>query len=72
MNEMEVMELFSKNLKRMMEEDNITQKELADEIGISQQTISKYLRGESIPSLTTVINIAEVLFCSVDELLKEE
>lgn len=71
MDELTVMKIFSKNLKRIMEEDKITQKELADDIGVSQQVISKYIRGESIPSLTIAINIADVLFCSIEDLIKE-
>lgn len=70
MSELELLELFSKNLRRMMKEDNIRQEELSNEIGVSQQMISRYMNGQSIPSFITVVKIADALFCSLDEFLK--
>lgn len=72
MNTLKRLELFSKNLKRVMEEDNISQKELADEIGVSQQMISKYISGENIPSVPILLEISDYLCCTLDELFEEE
>ena len=69
MSELELLELFSKNLRRMMKEDHIKEERLADEVGISQPMISKYVNGQSMPSFLTVVKIADVLFCSLDEFL---
>ena len=71
MKEIELLELFSKNLKRMMQEDNITQKYLAYKIGVDQSMISRYLTGQSIPSFLTIVKIADVLFCSLDDFVKK-
>lgn len=71
MNELELLKIFSKNLKQIMKEENITQEELAKEIGVGQPMISRYIRGECIPSLLTTVNIADALFCSVNDLLEE-
>lgn len=71
MNEIELLELFSKNLRRMMKEDKMTQEDLANEIGVDRSMVSRYVSGQSLPSFLTVIKIADALFCSLDELIKE-
>lgn len=71
MNEIKLLELFSKNLKRMMKEDNVKQEVLADEIGVSRIMINRYVNGQSMPSFLTVVKIADALFCSLDDFLKE-
>lgn len=71
MSEIKLLELFSKNLTRMMKEDHRTQEELAYAIGVSRTMVSRYMTGQSIPSFTTVVRIAEVLFCSLDDFLIE-
>ncbi len=45
-----------------------TQKELADILGVSVQTVSKWERGASYPDVTTVPQIAAALHISADEL----
>lgn len=70
MSELELLELFSKNLRRMMKEDNMTQEDLSNRIGINQSMISRYMNGQCLPSLLTTIKIADALFCSLDEFIK--
>ena len=72
MNELELIKIFSKNLKQIMKEDNIKQEDLANEIGISRTMISRYVTGECLPSLYTTVKIADALFCTVDDLLEEK
>lgn len=69
MTELEFLELFSKNLKRMMKEDNMTQEDLAEELGLSQSAVSRYITGQSIPSTITLIKISEALCCTLDDLI---
>lgn len=72
MSELELLELFSRNLKRMMKEDHMKEEYLADEIGISRSMVSRYVNGQSMPSFLTVVKIADVLFCSLDEFLIDD
>ena len=58
--------------KRLREEiinSNLTQKELAEKVGINPSTISKYLRLDKFPAIDTFANICEVLDVSADEIL---
>lgn len=69
MSELELLKVFSKNLNCMMKEDNITQKDLANELGISQPIVSRYTSGQSLPSFITLIKMSEVFCCSLDDFL---
>lgn len=69
MSEIELLQLFSTNLRELMKEEKITQEDLANEIGIDQSMISRYVNGQSLPSLLTTIKIADVLFCSLDDFI---
>ena len=48
---------------------NISIQKLADEIGVTRNYISQLEKGEKIPSLDTLIRIANVLKVRADELL---
>lgn len=69
MTKKEFMRELGQNLKSVMEEYNMTQRELAKETNISKQTISAYVCGERMPSLDNLANIAYVLNCDLDELV---
>ena len=60
---------LSKNLKRLRENAEITQIELAEKINVSQSAIALFEAGTKIPSVAIVIRIADVFECTVDELL---
>lgn len=72
MSELELLDLFSRNLKRMMKEDKMKEEYLANEVGISRSMVSRYVNGQSMPSFLTVVKIADVLFCSLDEFLVDD
>lgn len=46
------------NLKKLREEAGITQKGLADAIGVSQQSINKYENHNIEPDIETLMRIA--------------
>lgn len=47
----------------------ISQKVLAQNLHMDQTTISKYERGLNYPSLETLPKLAEILHCSIEELV---
>lgn len=51
---------------------NLTQKELADRIGESQQYLDKIEHGQRVVTLPTAIRIAAATGMTLDELVKEE
>lgn len=69
MNELEWTDMFSKNLRYLMDKDYMTQDELAEATGISQGTISRYLSGITKPGIRALLNISYALNCNVNELI---
>ena len=62
-------EKFSYRLTALLDENNMTQTQLAKKIGTSNVTICRYLTCERIPRLDVVTNIASVFNVSLDYLL---
>ena len=58
-----------KNLKQLRQKQNISQRELACAIGISQQSINKYENHNIEPDIETLIRIADFFETSVDFLI---
>lgn len=65
-------EKFGTFLSEMRKEKDLTQKELGEKLFVSDKTVSKWERGASIPNVTLLIPIADVLGITVTELLKGE
>ena len=62
-------EKFSYRLTVLLDENNMTQTQLAKKIGTSNVTICRYLTGERVPRLDVVTKIADVFKISLDYLL---
>ena len=69
MSEQEWLRTFSRNLSCMMREQGMNQADLAEEAGISRAALCKYLRGERMPKITAVINLADALYCDIRDLV---
>lgn len=57
------------NLKKLREEAGVSQKQLAESIGVSQQSINKYENHNIEPDIETMIRIADYFNTSVDYLI---
>ena len=58
-----------KNLRKLRNEAHISQKSLAEAIGVSQQSINKYENHNIEPDLRTLVIIADFFNTSVDYLI---
>lgn len=61
--------MFSDNLVELRKINNMTQEELAEKIGVSRQTLSKYETGESLPDIEKSMMIANTFGVSLDDLM---
>ena len=61
--------MFSENLTELRKLHNMSQEELAEKIGISRQTLSKYETGESLPDIEKCRMLADVFGVSIDDLI---
>lgn len=62
---------FGKNLKALRLEEGLSQRDLGDKLGFSNQTISFWESGSREPDLDTLLEIAKYFGVLVDALLKE-
>lgn len=60
---------FSKRLKELRLENGFTQQNIADKLGIKQQSYARYEIGIGEPSLQTLVKIAKTFGVSTDYLL---
>lgn len=60
------------NLKNLRMSKKLTQKQLAERLGVERTTVSMWETGNSSPSLEILKKIAQVLDCSIDNLVKED
>ena len=51
---------------------NMTQERLAERLGVSRQTVSKWENGEAIPELEKLLELSALFSCTLDALLKED
>ncbi|MCI6330416.1 MAG: helix-turn-helix transcriptional regulator [Bacilli bacterium] len=63
---------IKERIKMLMTEKHLTQKELAISAGITEASMSKYLSGERTPRIDVVVNLANALGVSTDELIGNE
>ena len=62
-------DVFIKRLQEILEEKDMKQKELADLIGVTEVTISRYINGERKPRIEIVNKLAKALGTTTDYLL---
>lgn len=62
-------EIFISRLDQARKEKGITQRELADRVGVTEVSMSRYVNGARTPSGPIVVNIAKALGISVDYLV---
>ena len=60
---------IQKRLREAIALSPISQKELAEKLGVNPSTISKYMRLDKFPSIDTFANLCEILDVSADEIL---
>jgi len=60
---------IGKKISNLRKEKNLTQVELADRLGVTYQAVSNWERGDSMPDIAKLSDLAEVFEISIDELL---
>lgn len=69
MTEMEWLDEFGASLFDLMEQEGLNQKELAEESGLSEGSISNYIHGKQMPNVKAIVNLAYALECDVSDLI---
>ncbi len=64
--------IIAKNIQKLRQEKGMTQAELAEKINYSDKTVSKWERGESLPDIVVLKNVADLFEVTLDYLVEEE
>ena len=67
----EIRKTLGETLKELRTERNMTQEFVAESLGVSRQTVSKWENGSSEPSTSNLIAIAKLYETPPEELLKK-
>ncbi len=60
---------FSQQLVNLRKERHLSQEELAQKLYLTRQSISKWENGDSVPDMNNLVQLAEILDVSLDELV---
>ena len=63
---------FSENLKKIRKEHNLSQEQLADELGVSRQAISKWESSQAYPEMDKIIALCDKFNLNIDDLLHRD
>lgn len=68
----EIMDCFKDRITELLRTRGVMQKDLAELIGVTESTLSRYMSGERKPDLKTLSNMATALHTTTDYLLGRE
>ena len=60
---------LSKNLKKIRKENNLSQEQLAEKLGVSRQAISKWESEQAYPEMDKILSLANMFNLNIDDLL---
>ena len=62
---------FGDNLKLIRKSKKISQEELAEKLGVSRQSVSKWETGENYPSMFNIMCLCDIFKCKINNLVHE-
>ena len=63
------LKMIQQRLREAIKQSGMQQKEIAAKLGVSPQTISKYMKNDIFPALDTFANLCILLDISSDDIL---
>lgn len=63
---------FTNNLHYLRKRDKVTQEDLADRLGVSRQSVSKWETGEAYPETDKLIMLCDIFGVSLDDMLRND
>lgn len=72
MSEREFLSVFSKRLRYYLELNNMTQRELAEELGVGPTSVHNWLSGQKAPRMDKVDRMCEIFHCRRSDLIQDQ
>lgn len=68
----DIKNIVAKNISKIRLQHHLTQMELAKKLNYSDKAVSKWERGESLPDISVLLEIADLFRISLDDLVRPE
>lgn len=62
---------FGDNLRNLRKAKKISQEQLAEKIGVSRQSVSKWECGEAYPEMDNILILCDIFHCKINDLVHE-
>lgn len=62
---------FGDNLRNLRKSKKLSQEKLAEKVGVSRQSISKWECGESYPEMDNILTLCNIFHCKLNDLVHE-
>lgn len=62
---------FADNLKKIRKRKNISQEELAEKVGVSRQSVSKWETSEAYPEMNNILELCKIFKCNINDLVND-
>ena len=62
---------FGENLYNLKKKQKITQEKLAEKIGVSRQSVSKWENGTAYPEMNRIFELCKIFHCKLNDLVNE-
>lgn len=62
---------FGDNLKKLRKNKKISQETLAERVGVSRQSVSKWETGEAYPEMNNILELCKIFHCHINDLVND-
>lgn len=62
---------FGDNLKKIRKLKKLSQEELAEKVGVSRQSVSKWETGEAYPEMNNILELCKIFHCKINDLVND-
>lgn len=63
---------FGDNLRNLRKSKKMSQEKLAEKIGVSRQSVSKWECGEAYPEMDNILTLCNIFHCKINDLVHED
>ena len=63
---------FGENLYNLRKGKKLSQEKLAEKVGVSRQSVSKWENGESYPEMDKILKLCDIFGCKINDLVHED
>lgn len=62
---------FGDNLRNLRKSKKMSQEKLAEKVGVSRQSVSKWETGEAYPEMNNILVLCEIFHCNINDLVND-